>query len=139
MELNAERVDVWAALMKDEPGELARMLSALSAAGADLAFVIGRRAPEAPGYGALFVTPLEGEAQLEAAHKLGFHLSPRVHSLRVEGENRAGVGAEITRKIADAGINVRGFSAAVVQGRFVAYVGFDSAAESEHALDVLQG
>ena len=43
MEILVERVDVWAASIKDEPGALAQMLNALRDAGADLDFVLARR------------------------------------------------------------------------------------------------
>jgi hypothetical protein len=36
MELSVERVDVWAATIEDKPGGLAKVLSALRDAGADL-------------------------------------------------------------------------------------------------------
>ena len=39
--------------------------------------------------------------------------------------------------LARAEINLRGFSAAVLGTRFVAYIGFDSEADAEKAADVL--
>ena len=41
--------------------------------------------------------------------------------------------------MADAGINVRGVSAAVIGNKFVAYVGFDSDEDAERAMAALKG
>ena len=57
MDLLVERVDVWAATIQDRPGGLARVLATLREAGADLQFIVARRAPEKPGTGVVFVTP----------------------------------------------------------------------------------
>ena len=139
MELTVERVDVWAVSIKDEPGGLSWMLGELRAVGANLDFVLARRSPDKPGLGALFVAPLRGDAQIAAAIDLGFAMTNSVHSLRVEGDNKAGIAADLTTMLADAGINLRGLSAAVAGERFILYIGFDSRADADHALDILHG
>ena len=85
MELMVEREDVWIASLDDKPGALAAKLTALADAGAHLDFVIARRAPDRPGTGVMFVTPLQGDAELKAASEVGFSAANRLHSLRVEG------------------------------------------------------
>jgi hypothetical protein len=137
MDLLLERVNVWAAPIEDKPGGLARVLAGLSQAGVDLDFVIARRCAEKSGQGVLFVTPIRGDQQIQAAADLGFNVASSVHSLRVEGDNAPGVGAEITEKLAQAGINLRGLSAGVIGPRFVLYIGFDSEADAEKATTVL--
>ena len=138
MGLLVERVDVWAASVKDEPGGLARMLAALWEAGADLDCIIARRAHEKPGMGVVFVTPLRGDAEVAAAAELGFNVTTSVHSVRIEGENRGGLAAELTEKLAAAGINLRGFSAAVIGKRFIIYIALDTAEETTKAMSILQ-
>ena len=137
MDLLVERVNVWAAPIQDEPGGLARVLAGLRDAGADLDFVIARRCANTDGEGVVFVTPIRGDQEIQAAADLGFNVTGSVHSLRIEGYNAPGVGAVITDKLAQAGVNLRGFSAAVIGARFIAYVGFDSETESENARSVL--
>jgi hypothetical protein len=139
MELVVERAEVWAASMKDEPGSLSRILKGLRDAGADLDFIIARRAPEKPGTGVVFVTPLRGDREIEAATELGFNATQSLHSVRVEGANKPGAGAEITGKLAEAKINLRGLSAAVMGTRFVLYLGLDSAADADKAVNILKG
>lgn len=137
MDLLVERVNVWASSIADEPGGLCKVLSGLSEAGCDLDFVIARRCPDRPGEGVLFVTPILSDAQIDAASEIGFNATQSVHSLRIEGENKPGIGAGITKKLADAGINLRGLSAAVLGPRFVAYIGLDSESDAEKAESVL--
>lgn len=138
MELIVERVDVWAASIKDQRGSLAQLLTGLYEAGADLDFVLARRAPEKPGTGVVFVTPLRGDREVAAAAELGFNITSSVNSVRVEGQNRPGVAAELTQKLAAAGIDLRGFSAAVIGARFIFYIGLYSAADAEKAISILR-
>jgi len=139
MALSVERVDVWAASIEDQPGGLAGKLAPLADAGADLEFVIARRAPDKPGTGVVFVTPLQGDAQTAAGEKAGFAVADSLHSLRVEGDNQPGIGAELTRKLAGAGINLRGLSAAVIGGRFIMYLALDTAEDADKAAGLLKG
>ena len=138
MDLIVERVNVWAATIRDEVGGLAHLLTGLREAGADLDFIIARRAPEKPGEGVVFVTPLRGDREIAAAAELGFNVTKSVQSVRVEGENKPGIAAEITEKLAAAGINLRGLSASVSGARFVIYIGLDSAEDAETAIEILQ-
>lgn len=137
MDLIVERVNVWAAPITDQPGGLSRVLAGLRDAGADLDFIIARRDAEHSGQGVLFVTPIRGDTEIEAAANLGFNVASGVHSLRVEGDNEPGLAANLTDKLAQAGINLRGFSAAVLGTRFIIYIGFDCANDAEKATGIL--
>lgn len=138
METLVERVDVWAAKIEDQPGGLARLLTALHDVGADLQFVIARRRPEEPGSGIVFVTPLEGDREIAAAASVGFNVTQSLHSVRITGRDRPGAAAALTQKLADAGINLRGFSASVIGPQFVAYLALDSSDDANKAIDVLR-
>jgi len=132
-----ERVDVWAGGIKDEPGSLAGKLSALAAAGANLDFVIARRCADKPGEGVVFVSPLQGDEQVSAAGAAGLSTADSLHAVRVEDDDRSGAGAELLGKLGAAGINVRGFSAAAMSKRYIAYIAFDSAGDADKAIDLL--
>ncbi len=138
MESLVERVDVWAATIQDKPGGLAMLLDALLSAGADLQFIISRRAPDKPGTGVVFVTPLQNDREIRVAAQVGFNVSQSLHSVRVIGQDRPGVAAELTQKLADAGINLRGFSASVIGQQFAAYVSVDSLADANKAMEILR-
>jgi hypothetical protein len=138
MALDVSRTQVWAASMKDKPGALAEKLEGLRAAGANLEVVIARRAPDKPGQGVVFVTPLKGAAQLRAAQAFGFCKTESLHSVRVAGADKPGIGARITAARAAAGINLRGLSAAAIGKRFVAHLALDTAADASKAIRVLK-
>jgi hypothetical protein len=138
MALTVSRVDVWAAGLADKPGALAGKLAALAAAGAQLEFVIARRESDRPGTGVVFLTPLAGAAQLRAAKQAGFQKTNSLHSIRVEGSDKPGIGAQLTQALAQAGINLRGLSAAAIGKRFVAHLAVDDAATAAQAVRVLK-
>jgi hypothetical protein len=137
MDLLVERVDVWAATIPDRPGGLAEVLTALREAGADLRSIIARRAPEEAGKGVVFVTPLQSDAEINAAAQVGFNVTRHLHSVRLMGPDRPGVAAVLVQKLADGGINLRGFSASVIDTQFVAYVAVDSLDDATKAMEIL--
>lgn len=138
MELIVEQVDVWAAGIRDKPGGLAAALTILRDAGADLQLIIARRSPDRPGEGVVFVAPLQGDGEMRAAAVAGFNITQRQHCVRVMGRNQPGLAAALAEDLAEAGINLRGFSAAVIGTQFVAYVAVDSQAEADQARAVLE-
>ena len=133
-----ERVSVWSASLMDKPGGLSNILKGLDEAGVDLDFIISRRAPENPGNGIVFVSPLRGDHEIRAASLLGFAISGSIAAVRVEGDNEPGAAARLTDLIADAEINMRGFSGAVVGNRYIAYIGFDSPADANRAASIIE-
>ena len=138
MGLIVQSVDVWAAEIRDEPGGLANKLAALAAEGTDLDFVVARRCPDKPGAGVVFVTPLRGDAEIAAATEIGFAITQSLHSVRVEGDNQAGIAAQLTDKLGQAGISLRGLSAAVIGTRFIIYLALDTADDADKAIQILQ-
>jgi len=126
MPLKVTKTDVWAADIQDTPGGLAEALGQLAAGGANLDCVIARRKPDQPGVGIAFVTPLSGKGVLAAARRAGFNHAGRIATLKIEGSNKRGLGHAITRAVGDAGVSMRGLSAAVIGNKFVAYLGFDN-------------
>jgi hypothetical protein len=138
MAYKVSKVDVWAGEIEDRPGGVAEKLDGLAKSGSSLEFVISRRAPEKPGTGVVFVTPVKGAGQKRAAQQAGLNTTDSLHSVRVEGPDRPGLGAKMTRALADAGINLRGLSAAALGRRSVAYFAFDSAEDAANAIKTLK-
>lgn len=138
MNVIAEHEEVWVASVEDKPGALANKLAALAEAGADLGFIIARRSPEKPGTGVVFVTPLRGDQEIDAATEEGFNVSSHLHSLQVKGRNEPGIAARVTQKLGQAGLNLRGFSGAVIGTQFVLHLAFDTEAAAQKAIAVLQ-
>ena len=138
MKLKVTKADVWAATIEDRAGGLVERLAPLSAAGANLEFVIARRAPEQPGKGVVFVTPVVGDKQVQAATDAGFLQTGSLHSVRIEGADQPGLGTKMAKALADARINLRGLSAAAIGKKFVAYLALDTVDDTEKAIRSLK-
>ena len=138
MAMKITRQVVWAATIKDKPGSLAAKLAALADAGADLGFGIARRTDQKKGKGVVFATPISGARQIAAAKKAGFKRAAGLHGLRVEGTDKPGLGAALTAAMAEAGINLRGLSAAAIGRRCVCNLAFDTAGDATKAGRVLR-
>ena len=138
MKLEITRVDVWATSVEDRPGGLAQKLDALAKAGVNLEFLIARRAPEKPGEGVVFVTPIRGARQVRTAKEAGFQKAESLHSVRVAAPDTPGLKAKLTQQIANTGINLRGLSAAVIGKRAVFHFAFDTADDASKAIRCLK-
>lgn len=138
MKITASRAVVWAASIEDRPAGLAEKLEPLSEAGANLEYVLARRAPEHPGKGVVFVCPLAGVRQCRTAVNHGFFRSNGLHSVRVEGTDAPGLATHLTRALAKAGLNLRGFSATAIGRKFVAYLVLDDEEDVTQALRALK-
>ncbi len=138
MKLKVNRTDTWAAPIDDRPGGVADKLAALAAAGANLELIIARRAPEQRGSGVIFVTPLKGAKQKKAADAAGFQKTVSLHSVRIQGLDKPGVGGKLTRALAEAGINLRGFSAAALGKQYVIHLALDTAEDAAKSVAVLK-
>jgi predicted amino acid-binding ACT domain protein len=113
-------------------------LAALAEAGVNIEFIVSRRAPDQPGKGVVFVTPIKGAKQTRAAQAAGFAKSESLHSVRVEGGDKPGLGAAVTKALADAGINLRGLSGAAFGRKVVGYLALDTAEDAAKAASVVK-
>lgn len=86
----------------------------------------------------MFVTPIKGGKQTRAAEEAGFKKTDRLHSVRVEGMDKPGIGAAMTEALADAGLNLRGVSGAALGRQFIAYLALDTAEDAATAIDTLK-
>lgn len=138
MTLKVAKAEIWSTTLEDRAGGAADKLEALTAAGANFEFVFARRMPESPGQGLCLVAPVKGKKVLAAAAAAGFVRAPDISSLRVEGGNKAGSAARLTRALANAGISFRGISASAQGSKFVGYIAFDTADDAAKAAGVLR-
>ena len=135
--MKASKAQVWVATIEDRAGGVADKLEALAGSGASLEMALARRTEE-PGKGVLFVTPLKGAKATRAAQQAGFALPANIHSVRIEGADRPGLGARIARALGDAGISFRGISATAIGRKFVSYLACDSAEDAAKAVAALK-
>jgi hypothetical protein len=137
MALKATKAEVWAATIEDRAGGAADKLEALAKAGASLEMLLARRTDQ-PGQGVMFVTPVKGAKAVKAAQAAGFGKPENIHSVRVEGSDKPGLGSKIARALGDAGVNFRGVSAVAIGRNFVSYLACDSAEDAAKAIAVLK-
>jgi len=124
MSYTINKIDVWAADIPNQAGTLSRLLEGVSKAGGQLEFMIARKVND--GTSRVFLAPIKGPKQQKAATGVGLARAAGMRSLRVEGPDRAGLGAKITQAVAEKGINLRGASAAAVGKKAVFYLAVES-------------
>src|SRR5689334_22653541 len=107
MALRITKVEVFATEIQDQPGDMARVLGTIADSGGTVECVIARRQPDKPGTGVAFISPGKGRHGGFDANTAGLNRTDNVATLRVEGEDRAGLGAQLCRAVADAGVNMR--------------------------------
>ncbi len=134
-----EKIQVWSAEIPDRPGAAAAKLELLARAGADLEFVFTRPSRAAPDRSTIFLAPIVGPEQTKAAEAAGLAPARDTAMLRVEGEDRPGLGYDLMSRLAVAGINLRGLSVSTVHHQFAAYLAFDSADDAALAVRLLAG
>jgi hypothetical protein len=137
MSYSVNKVEMWTGEIDDRAGGLATKLEALAKAGGDLEIVVARRQANAPGKGIVFLGPVTG-AVTKAAEAAGLTKSRDLVALRVEGPNKPGECSRLARKLADAGLNLRGLSATTAGSSFVLSLGFDTDADANKAVRILR-
>jgi hypothetical protein len=137
MSLHIRKVQVWSGEIPDRPGAAAAKLELLARAGADLEFIFTRPHPSKPDTSVLFLAPITGPEQVQAARAVGLGPAADVAMLHVDGVNRVGIGYDLMSRLAVAGINLRGLSISSLGDRFIAYLAFDNADVATLALRLL--
>lgn len=137
MALKVTKADIWVATIEDRAGGAADKLEALSRGGANLEMLLARRT-EQPGQGVMFVTPVKGAKATKAAQEGGFGKPQNIHSVRIEGGDKPGLGAKIARTLGNAGVSFRGVSAVAIGKKFISYIACDSAEDAARAVAALK-
>src|SRR6266540_2117583 len=138
MSHEVKTLDVWSGELDDQVGWLASKLEPLASAGVDLQFIIARRQPHLPGKGVVFLSGISGAKATKAATAAGLAKAGDLVALRVEGPNKPGACHQITRRLADAAINLRGISAGVMGKKFLLFLAFDSKDDAATAARLLR-
>ena len=137
MSFKMQRVHVFHAEVEDKPGGISARLKRLAEAGAHLEYVYSQRSADKQGMGDLYVAPLHGTNELAAAREAGMHEVSEPIVMRVEGDDKAGLGGRLTQAWEMAGINLHGLVMSVISGKFVGYATFDSVADANKAATIL--
>ena len=137
MSFRLDRVHVWSGEVADQAGGVASKLALLAQAGANLEYIYTRRQPDRPGTGVLYVAPITGPLQVRAAKSAGLTEALNPVVLRVEGDNRAGLGHRLTQEWALRGLSLQGLMMSVLGEKFVGYVSFDNVQDANRAAAIL--
>jgi len=138
MALKAKRYDVWTATIEDRAGGAASVLEKLAKAKISLDMMFARRLPEQPGTGMLVVGPIRGKKAEAAALAAGIAKTGVMHGVKIEGGDKPGLGAKITRALGDAGISFRGISADAIGRKFVCHLALDNPQDADRAVKLLK-
>jgi hypothetical protein len=125
MALQIKPVTLWRVEVQNDPGVLARTLEPLAAAKTDLQVVMAYRFPGNESRGAIEVSPIKGGRAARAAAAAGLTDSG-IPALRIDGDNRPGLGHAIASALAEADVNIAFVVAQVSGGRHSTVLGFDN-------------
>jgi hypothetical protein len=123
MAVTVKKVTLWRKEVAHQPGTLADVLEPLAHAGANLRVVMGYTFPHPPGEAVIEVFPITGRKAANAATAAGLAPSP-IPCLLVEGDDRAGLGADMARAVGSAGVSMSFVVAETVGRKFSAVFGF---------------
>ena len=137
MSFKMQRVHVFHAEVEDKPGGISARLKKLAEAGAHLEYVYSQRSADNSGMGDLYVAPLHGSNELAAAREAGMHEVSEPIVMRVEGDDKSGLGGRLTQAWEMAGINLHGLVMSVIGHKFVGYATFDSVSDANRAATIL--
>jgi len=124
MAIVVKKIELWNVVVGNEPGALAGVLEPLADAGADLDIVMGTAIPGADHKASIGISPVKGKKVLAAARAVGLAPAGSMPSLLISGENRAGLGGQMSEALAAAGIDIGVAVAQVVGPNFSALFGF---------------
>jgi hypothetical protein len=75
---------------------------------------------------------------VETAEKAGLSTKNSFRIVRIKGPNTVGLGAKIAGALAEAGVNVRDWTAAALGDQAVTNIAFDSDADGDRAKAILE-
>jgi len=132
MAVTVKTIKLWRCEVENKPGVLASALEPLARAGTDLHIVMGYRYPGNETKAAIELFPVAGKKAAAAAKAAGLSTAP-ISVLRVEGDNKPGLGYAISKAISDAGINAAFLIAQVIGRKYSAVLGFETQDDTRKA------
>lgn len=129
---------IWVGGVEGHVGALTEKLERLQAAGVDLESALVRPSEPMAATRVLFVGPILGAEQEDAARESGLRPSDSIHALRVTGPDHPGLLAQVSRLLADAGVSIHGMTAASPGGRCAMYIRLECRTDAERAAEILR-
>lgn len=138
MSVRIRPITLWRVEVDNQPGALAKILEPLAAAHVDLQVVMGYRLPGDRGRAAIEIAPVIGARATQAAQAAGLREAV-ISALRVDGDNRPGLGHAIARALGDAGINADFVLGQVSGDQHTTVIGFESREDADRAIPLIKG
>jgi hypothetical protein len=138
MALTVKVITLWRREIENQPGALSGVLQPLATTKTDLQVLMAYRFPGDESRGAVELFPISGKKATSAASNAGLTPANDIPAVLVQGSNRAGLGYQTARAIAEAGINLAFLVAQVVGTKFSAVYGFDSVIDRDRAVKLLK-
>jgi len=138
MAISIKKITLWRRDLDNRPGAMARVLEPLARSGADLQVCMGYRVPGQESRAVVELAPVTGSKAVKAARDAGLSAASGIPTLLVTGDNRAGLGHDLARAIAGAGINMAFLMALVVGKRHSSVIGFETEADAKAAARLIK-
>lgn len=97
-------ITLWRREIENRPGALAGVLQPLATTKADLQVLMAYRFPGDENRGAVELFPVTGKKAIAAASDAGLTRADDIPAVLVQGPNRAGIGYQASRAIAEEGL-----------------------------------
>lgn len=137
MEFTIKKFPIWSAEIDDVEGATTGLYKVLADAGADIEFSLCRPVNEKSNKAILFLAPIKGKSQEEAARKADIRPRTDVIGVQIQGPSRVGGNFRLTAAIAHANVTMRALVTTVDGSRFTTVFAFKSDKEADEAIKVL--
>jgi hypothetical protein len=136
-EFTIKKFSMWSVEVDDVAGATTGLFKILADAGADIDFSLSRPLGDKPGRAILFLAPIKGKKQEEAARQAEFVERKDVVGVQVQGPSRVGGNFRLTAALAHENLSVRALVTTVDGSRFTTIFALRSDADADRAIKVL--
>jgi hypothetical protein len=132
-----KKFPMWSVEVDDVVGATTGLFKVLADAGADIEFSLSRPMGDKPGRAILFLAPIKGKKQEDAARRADFVPRTDVVGVQVQGPSKVGGNFRLTAALAHANLPVRALVTTVDGDRFSTVFALKSEADADAAVKIL--
>jgi len=132
-----KKFSIWSTEIDDVAGSTTGLYRILADAGADIEFSLSRPLGDKSEKAVLFLAPIKGKEQEEAARQADFKLRSDVVGVQVQGPSRVGGNFRLTAALAHEDLTVRALVTTVDGNRFTTIFAFRNDADADRGVKVL--
>jgi hypothetical protein len=136
-EFTIQKFPMWSVEIDDVAGSTTGLFKILADAGADIEFSLSRPLGDKAGKAILFLAPIKGKKQEDAARQADFKLRSDVVGVQIQGPSRVGGNFRLTAALAHENLSVRALVTTVDGKRFTTIFAMQSDADADRAIKVL--